>query len=115
MSAAQKARGRVRRGCGGRPWTEAEDALLDRLGPAEVAARTERPVTAVYLRWRRLRRARGEPIQAAARPWTAAELRLLGRMADAELAERFGRSERAVCMRRNKLGIPTFNDRRRKA
>jgi hypothetical protein len=46
---------------------------------------------------------------------TAAELRLLGRMADAELAERFGRSERAVCMRRNKLGIPTFNDRRRKA
>jgi hypothetical protein len=112
MSAAQKARGRVFRG-GGRPWTEAEDAPLGRLGPAEVAARTGRPVAAVYLRRRRLRRARGEPTRPPARPWTVPELGLLGRVADAELAERFGRSERAVSIRRTKLGIPTFNDRRK--
>ncbi|HEY1377194.1 MAG TPA: hypothetical protein VGF55_10395 [Gemmataceae bacterium] len=42
MSAAQKARRRERRGGSGRPWTEGEDALLDRLSPAEVAARPGR-------------------------------------------------------------------------
>jgi hypothetical protein len=113
MSAANKARGRVFRG-GGRPWTEAEDALLDWLGPAEVAARTGRPVSAVYLRMRRQRRARGELARPPARPWTAVELGLLGKIADAELAERFGRTEQAVCLRRTKLGIPTFNDRRKR-
>src|SRR5262245_9744285 len=105
MSAAQKARWRVQRGGNPSPWTEEEDALLDGLSPAEVAARTGRPITAVYLRWRRVRRGRGEPIQPPARPWTSAELRLLGRMADAELAARFGRTERAVCLRRTRLGI----------
>jgi hypothetical protein len=110
MSAAQKARGRV---CGGgrRPWTEAEDALLDRLGPAEVAAGTGRPVAAVYLRRRRLR-ARGEPARPPARPWTPAELRLLGTMADAAFARRFGRTFSAVYLQRWKLGIPRFRSRK---
>ncbi len=113
MSAAQKARGRVRRGGGGPPWTEAEDALLDHLSPAEAAARTGRPVSAVYLRRRRVRRARGEPARPPARPWSPAELALLGTMADDAVAARIGRAANAVRVKRSRRGVPTFTDRRK--
>ncbi|HEY1380131.1 MAG TPA: hypothetical protein VGF55_25230 [Gemmataceae bacterium] len=61
MCAAQKGRPREQQGGSGPAWTEDEDALLDRLSPADVAARTGRTVAAVYLRRRRVRRARGQP------------------------------------------------------
>jgi hypothetical protein len=100
MSAAQKTRGRVQRGANGPPWTEEEDALLDRLSPAAVAAATGRPLSGVYLRRKRLRRARGEPVRPAGRPWMPAELARLGTATDAELAAAFGRSESSVRTKR---------------
>jgi hypothetical protein len=100
MSATQTARGRVRRGAGGPPWTEEEDVLLDRLGPVEAAAETGRTLAAVYLRRRRLRRARGEPARPPERPWTPEELTRLGTAPDAELAAELGRSESAVRTKR---------------
>jgi hypothetical protein len=46
--------------------------------------------------------------------WSKAELRLLGKVSDAEVAARTGRSENAVRQKRNKLGIPSARDRRRR-
>ncbi|HEY1378576.1 MAG TPA: hypothetical protein VGF55_17380 [Gemmataceae bacterium] len=113
MSAAQKSRDRNRQGGSGPAWSEEEDALLDRLSPAEVAARTGRSIGAIYLRRRRLRRARGETARPPARPWTAGELALLGTMADEDLGARIGRPVNAVRVMRSRRGVPTFADRRR--
>lgn len=49
MSAAHKLRG-TRPLKAGRPWAAWEDSLLAKLGPAEVARRTSRTLTAVYMR-----------------------------------------------------------------
>jgi hypothetical protein len=107
MSAAQKARGRVQRGCNGPPWTEEEDALLDRLRPAAVAAATGRPLSGVYLRRQHLRRARGEPVRAPGPPWTPAELARLGTATAAELGAESGRSESSVRTKRWKQSRST--------
>jgi hypothetical protein len=45
--------------------------------------------------------------------WTAAQLRLLGTMPDEDVAKKIGRTPNAVRQRRTKLGIPTFEDRRK--
>jgi hypothetical protein len=48
------------------------------------------------------------------RPWTEEELDLLGTLPDAELAARFGRTVGAVRIMRNRRGIPSPLDRRRR-
>jgi len=49
----------------------------------------------------------------AKRPWRKAELRQLGKMPDELVATRFGRSVTAVRVMRTRLGIASFQDRRR--
>jgi hypothetical protein len=46
--------------------------------------------------------------------WTPEELALLGTMSNEEVAARVGRSVKAVRVKRNKLGIATPRDRRRR-
>jgi hypothetical protein len=46
--------------------------------------------------------------------WTADQLALLGTMPDGELAARIGRTEGAVRVQRSRLGIRTYQDRRRR-
>jgi hypothetical protein len=54
------------------------------------------------------------PQKPGSRPWTEGELALLGTAPVAEVAARVGRSETAVRVRRNRLGLPTAADRRRR-
>src|SRR5262245_47917308 len=46
--------------------------------------------------------------------WSAVDLALLGELPDAEVARRTGRSRVAVTVKRNRLGIPTARDGRRR-
>jgi hypothetical protein len=46
--------------------------------------------------------------------WTKRQLAMLGTMPDAEVAAKIGRTPNAVRIMRERLGIPTFEDRRRR-
>ena len=46
--------------------------------------------------------------------WTPEDIALLGTLPDEEVARRTGRTVEGVRIRRTRLGIPTFEDRRRR-
>jgi hypothetical protein len=54
------------------------------------------------------------PQRPGGRPWTKKELDLLGSLPDGKLAARLGRTEMAVRVMRNRQGIPSAEDRRRR-
>ena len=87
-------------------WTPEADALLGRFTDAEIARRTGRSNSAVWLRRKQL----GIPPvpKANYRPWTAAEIALLGTMSDKEFAARFGHSVGSTKAKRFSLGIAAF-------
>jgi len=84
-------------------WTQEDDALLGRFTDAEIARRTGRSNSAVWLRRKQL----GIPRvpKANYRPWTTAGIALLGTMPDKELAARFGHSVGSTKAKRLTLGI----------
>ena len=87
-------------------WTQEDDALLGRFTDAEIARRTGRSNSAVWLRRKQL----GIPPVPRANygPWTTAEIALLGTMPDKELAARFGHSVGGTKAKRLTLGLAAF-------
>ena len=87
-------------------WTQEDDAMLGRFTDAEIARRTGRSNSAVWLRRKQL----GIPPVPKANygPWTTAEIALLGTMSDKKFAERFGHSVGSTKAKRLSLGIAAF-------
>jgi len=105
-------RRRVKRN-GSRPWSPEEDALLGTMPDDEVARRTRRNRTAVFLRRQNL----GIPSWRASSwkarwHWTPEQDALLGTMPDAALAEKLGVPKKHVFFRRQRLGITAFQPHR---
>ncbi len=83
-----------------RPWTKAEDKLVRRLAAADVVAKTDRTLLAVYMR-RVALGIQGE----AGQQWTKKEIALMGKLSDAQVAARVGRTKESVARKRVILGI----------
>lgn len=87
----------------GKPWTDAEDALLGTMSDGKLGDKLGRSEQGVFTRRRRLDI---PPFKStAARKWTKRELAMLGKLPDGKLAAKIGVKRNHVIKTRKRLGI----------